>query len=452
MNALSARQRIDIERHALQTINDFESDTAEILGAPPPSSAKTTVGVLAAMVILAIVLASVVHLDRIVVARGRVMARAPTIIVQPLDTSIVRSLEARPGQIVNRGEILATLDPTFSAAEVGRLEEEVASLSAHVARLEAESTERPYTPDGSGVYSELQFSIWRARQAEYNSKLLNYEQRLQSVETTLAKAKSDLSHYKSRLKLSNEIEGMRRTLENNQTGSRLNSLLATDTRVEISRQVEGAENAKNTASHDMQALAAERQAFIQLWHSDTVKELVARRVDLNRAEEDLSKAKKRQSLVELRAVDDAVVLEVAPVSVGSVIRSGDMIYSLVPLNSPLEVEGDISGSDQGFVKVGDEVKIKFDAYRFTEHGTALGRVRTISEDSFARKEDNTVSQPRFYKARIELTDVALRDVPSDFRLIPGMPLQADIVVGSRTIMSYLFGTVVRNVSEGMQEP
>jgi hemolysin D len=452
MNAMFSSRRIETDRHAQQTINDFESDTAEITGAPPPTSARMTVVVLAFMVVSAIVLASVVRLDRIVMAKGRVVARAPTIVVQPLDTSIVRSLEVRTGQIVKRGEILATLDPTFSAAEVSRLEEEVSSLAAQAARLEADASGRPYVPDGKGIYGDLQFSIWQARQAEYKSKQLYYQQRLESFKALLSRTRDDLSHYKSRLNLSKEIEGMRRTLEDNKTGSRLNSLQAADIRMEMSRQVDATENAKNTASHDMQALEAEREAFTQQWQSETIKDLVARRVDLNRAEEELSKARKRRSLVELRAVDDAVVLEVAAVSVGSVVQSGDKIYSLVPLNSPLEVEGDINGADQGFVKVGDEVKIKFDAYRFTEHGSAKGKVRTISEDSFTRKDDSAVSQQRFYKARIEMTEVALRDVSSDFRLIPGMPLQADIVVGSRTIINYLFGRVMKNFSEGMQEP
>lgn len=452
MIAMFLRRRIATDRHAQQTVNDFESDTAEITGAPPPSAAKMTVAVLAGMIVLMIVLASVVRLDRIVVAKGRVVARAPTMLVQPLETSIIRSLDVRPGQVVTRGQVLATLDPTFSAAEVSRLEQEAASLSSEVARLDAEASGRPYTPDKSGAYGELQFSIWRARQSEYNSKLLNFQQRLESAKAALARAQDDSAHYKSRLKLSSEIENMRRTLESNQTGSRLNSLLATDSRVEIARQLNAAQNSIDTANHDMQAMEAERETFIQQWHSETVKNLVARRVELNRAVEELSKARKRQSLVELHAVDDAVVLEAASVSVGSIVQSGEKIYTLVPLNSPLEVEGDISGADQGFVKVGDEVKLKLEAYRFTEYGTAKGKVRTISEDSFTRKDDSTIAPQRFYKARIEITEVELRDVPSDFRLVPGMPLQADIVVGSRTIMSYLFGRVARNLAEGMREP
>jgi multidrug efflux pump subunit AcrA (membrane-fusion protein) len=104
------------------------------------------------------------------------------------------------------------------------------------------------------------------------------------------------------------------------------------------------------------------------------------------------------------------------------------------------------------VKPGDEAKLKLDAYRFTEYGMAEGRVRSISGDSFNKLDDGTPSGARYYKARIEITAINLRNVPKDLTLLPGMPLQADIVVGERTIMQYMLGRVIRNASEGMREP
>ncbi len=455
MSALSLPRRRaadrPTDRHAERTINDFQSETAEITGAPDPIQARLTVFLLAGMVVLAVSLASVVSLERIVMTPGKIIAKSPTILVQPLETSIIRSLEVREGQIVRQGQILATLDPTFSAADAARLEREAASLTAEVARLEAETAGRPFQPQDEEPYSVLQSAIWRARQAEHQSKVANFDQRLAMARAAITRAEEQVRHYRSRLTLSTEVEKMRHTLERNQTGSRLNSLLATDSRVEISRSLTDAETAIVTASHDRRALEADRDAFLQKWRSDIVQELVARRVELDRVREDLAKAHKRRDLVELRAVEDAVVLEVAPVSVGAVVPSAEKILTLVPLGSALEVEVDLDATDQGFVKVGDTVKVKFAAYPYTRHGAAMGVVRTISEDSFAQRDHGPASQ-RFYKARIELTEVALRGVPADFRLIPGMPLTADIVVGERTIISYLVERAVRNLSEGMREP
>ena len=134
------------------------------------------------------------------------------------------------------------------------------------------------------------------------------------------------------------------------------------------------------------------------------------------------------------------------------VEQAQPIYTLMPLNAKLEVEAEIAGIDQGFVKPGDQVQVKLDAYRYVEHGMARGVVKTISEDSFTRREDQSQAPRPFFRARIELTEVKLRDVPSDFRLVPGMPLTSDIVVGERTIMAYLVEKALKNGSEGMREP
>ncbi|NUB05079.1 HlyD family type I secretion periplasmic adaptor subunit [Azospirillum sp. Vi22] len=452
MTALLLRRPQTLDRAAEQAINDFQGETAEITGQPEPSTARSVVWTLAVMVVLFIILASVTTLDRVVTASGRIISQEPTIVVQPLEISLIRSLNVRAGQTVRQGDVLATLDATFSAADVAQLERQVAKLSAEIERMNAEAANAPYTVAGKDPDKLLQESIWRYRQAEYAAKLANFDQRMATLQATIKNNQTDAEHYRSRLKIVGEIETMRRTLEKNQTGSRLNSLIASDTRVETERNLSNSESTIRTASHELEALRAEREVYIQQWRSTLLTDLSTRQVDLERAREELSKAQKRRDLVELRAVEDAVVLEVGKYSVGSVVEQAQPIYTLVPLRSKLEVEVEIAGMDQGFVKPGDEVQVKFEAYRYVKHGMAKGVVRTISEDSFTKREDQSQVARPFYRARIELTDVKLRDVPADFRLVPGMPLTADIVVGERTIISYLVEGALKNSLEGMREP
>lgn len=453
MTALTLRRPRSLERHAEQTIIDFQGETAEITGRREPLGARVVVWTLVAMVVLAVVLAATIRLERVVSAGGRIVARSPTLIVQPLETSIIRSINVTVGQTVRRGDLLATLDPTFSSADVAQLERQASSLAAEIARLEAEIAARPFVaPDDAGPDATLQASVWRARQAERTAKLANFDQRIASVEATINRSRDDAEHYRSRLKLLSEIERMRQALERNQTGSRLNSLVASDTRVEVERNLGLSESTVRTASHELEAVRAEREVFVQQWRSALLTDLAARRVELERLNEELSKAQKRFDLVELRAVDDAVVLEVGRFSVGSVVETAKPIFSLVPLGTTLEVEAEIAAADQGFVKIGDTVQIKFDAYRFIRHGMARGTVRTISEDSFTRNESESAARAPYFRSRIALTEVALRDVPEDFRLVPGMTLMADIVVGERTILSYLLEGALRSMAEGAREP
>ncbi|MDQ2102093.1 HlyD family type I secretion periplasmic adaptor subunit [Azospirillum isscasi] len=452
MTALLLRRPQLPDLAAEQAINDFQGETAEITGAPEPFKARLAVWALAAMVVLFIVLASVMKLDRVVSATGRVVSQSPTIVVQPLEISIIRSLNVRAGQTVRRGDVLATLDPTFSAADVAQLERQASKFAAEIARLGAEAEGVPFKVASKDQDMILQESIWQYRQAEYAAKLANFDQRMATLQSTIKSSRADADHYRSRLKIVGEIEEMRRTLEKNQTGSRLNSLVASDTRVETERNLGLSENAIRTSTHDLEALRAEREVYIQQWRSTVLTDLSARQVDLERVREELSKAQKRRDLVELRAVEDAVVLEVGKYSVGSVVESAQPIYTLMPLNAKLEVEAEIAGIDQGFVKPGDSVQVKLDAYRFIEHGMAKGVVRTISEDSFTRREDQSQAPRPFFRAKIELIEVNLRDVPSDFRLVPGMPLMADIVVGNRTIIAYLVEGALKSRAEGMREP
>ena len=111
----------------------------------------------------------------------------------------------------------------------------------------------------------------------------------------------------------------------------------------------------------------------------------------------------------------------------------------------------IDARDIGFLRVGDKARVKFDAYRFTSHGTAEAVIETLSEGSFTTDENGQVKPP-FFKARIKITKVNLHNVPAGFRVVPGMTLQADFLVGHRTILSYLLEGALRTGSEAMREP
>ncbi len=108
----------------------------------------------------------------------------------------------------------------------------------------------------------------------------------------------------------------------------------------------------------------------------------------------------------------------------------------------MEAEIDVATSDVGFISVGDRVQVKLDAYSYILYGMAKGVVKSISEGSFSVDANNTPVAP-YFKVRVKITKLQLHDVQKDFRLIPGMTLAGDIMVGRRTIMSYLTETLMR---------
>jgi HlyD family secretion protein len=446
----------------LPAILEFESPSAAITATPVPVSARNIVWVVGSMFAVAAVAMALIPVDRVVTAQGKVVSQSPTLVVQPLEAAIVRSIEVRDGESVRAGQVLARLDPTFAAADVGALAAQVSSLQAQVSRLQAEAAGRPFTYSGLDPNLSLQAAIFGQRQAEYNFKLENYTQKVNGLASAIARSNSDAAGYRSRLQVATNVEQMRRELERMQVGSKLNTLAAMDTRAEMERNLHSAEETGAAAQRDLAAMVADRDGYVQNWHAEVSEKLSDATSKLSDARESLNKAQLRRQLVELRADRDATVLTVARVSVGSVLQSGQQFITLVPADAPLEVEANISGRDDGFVHVGDPVAVKFDTFPFTQYGLAHGTVRTISADSFTGQDEQRNptgavpvsgnSNEPFYRARVAIDSVALHDTPAGFRIMPGMPVTADVKVGKRTVMSYLMGRVLPVASEGMREP
>lgn len=440
-----------------RTIDEFQLDTTEIDTRPEPMAARATLLLMAAAMIVAVLWASFAHIDRVVSARGKVVSTAANIVVQPLEAAIIRSIDVKVGDVVKAGAVLAKLDPTFAQADLEQIEARIASLDAVIGRLEAEQHDRPYEAQAvegnRSDYGMLQSAIWNERRTEFAAQMRLFDQRLARATASLLAREQERGFLSSRLKILREVEAMRVELESAKTGSRLNSLIARDGRIEVERNLTRAETGMIEVRHEIDGIKAERDVYRRQWESKVVEELVTRRNERDGLIEQLAKARRRQEMVQLTTPVDAVVLEVAPRSVGSIIQDAEALFRLVPLDAPLEIEAQIDAREIGRVVVGDPVQIKIDAYTYQEHGTAKGVVRVLSSDAFVESRPvQDTPTGAYYKARIALSEVNLRNVPNNFSLLPGLPLSAEIKVGDRSIMSYFLRPILRGLNESMREP
>ena len=436
----------------------FQSETAEIIEAPEPFGVRATLYVVGAFFVAAILVALFTRLDRVVTSNsGNIVTTQPTVVLQALDPSLIKTIEVREGQRVAAGDVLATLDPTFAAADVGALKQQIASLDAQIARCEAELAKRPYDPPAApdpttDRYVQLQKSYYLLRKAQREDQIRSYDEQIAQVTATIAKLQNNQARYSDRARLAKEVEAMRATLAAAQVGSRLNLLAATDQKTELLRNLEYDRNSLVESQHQLKATAATRNGFIQQWLGEASKEQVTARNQRDVAVHQLEKATKHKDLVRLVAAEDSVVLKMAKLSVGSVLKEGDPLIYLAPLRSAVEAEVHISPRDVGFIRVDDPVRIKLDAFNFIEHGMAEGTVRWISEGAFTVHEDSGAPAEPYYKVRVALTDVDLHNVPEGFRLIPGMTLTADVHIGTRSVLMYIVNGAVKGMNEGMREP
>jgi hemolysin D len=446
----------------LPVILEYQSPSTAIINLPMPRIARGFTLTLSSMIAVLCVVTGVIQVDRVVSAPGIVVAKASNIVVQPLDTAIVRSIDVQPGDVVHAGQVLARLDPTFATADMGALVAQVSTLQAQVSRMQAEMENRPFTYSGTDPNMAFQASIFGQRQAEFNYKLENYQQKVDSLSAAIARTNADIINYGDRLTYAKTLEQMRKDLERLNVGSKINTLSAMDTRAEMQDYLDNARQQQLGAQRDLAAMIAERNGFIQNWHNDIGEKLTDALSKLSDARESLAKAQLHRQLVELRAEQDGTVMSIANLSVGSVLNPGQEFITLVPTNAPLEIEANIAGSDDGHVSVGDPVDIKFDTFQYSRYGLAHGVVRLVSPTSVSSQDEQrnptgAVPMPQqtsgvWYRSRITLDRIDLHNTPANFHLTPGMPVTADIRVGKQTVLRYMLGRMIPLAQEGMREP
>jgi HlyD family type I secretion membrane fusion protein len=434
-------------------ISAFESETQAVFVRTAPYSEHAILHVLTGLIILVIVLMAVVKIDMVVAGTGQIMPTRGQLFVQPLDRSIVRSLNVHTGDIVKAGQALAELDPTFAKADVDQYTQHLALDTALVSRLEAELAGRPYVA-GPTKPEQLQFSIWQTRQKQFSATVANFDEMIKSTEALIVKEKQDIAYYSQHSSIATKVEGMETTLANSGNGSTLKKLNAQDTRVEQDRLLEETKNALAGSLHDLESLHAQRLTAIDAWNADIGMQLSTARDDMSQTMQSLNKATKTAEMIVLTAPEDAIVLNIGSVSNGTVIDPATQttpLFTLVPLSGPIEAEVDIQSSDIGFPRVGDPVHVKLDAYPFIRYGLLDGTVTNIGGGAFTLDINQQPTTP-YFKARVRIDKSELHDVPKDFRVIPGMTLSGDVLVGKRTILSYLVEGALRTSSEAMREP
>jgi HlyD family secretion protein len=447
----------------MPSLLEFYSPTAAVIAETPRGAARYVVWSILAMVACLGTAMAVVPIDKVVTAQGRVVATDSSIVVQPLEISIVRSINVHEGQVVHAGDILAKLDPTFSQSDKTSMTLQVESFSAEVDRLKAEAAGLDYKPPVATQASMVQQAIFAQRREERLLKHENYQQKIAALQAALVKAAGDIQSYGERVQVAGTVEQKRRELEKLGWGSQLNRLQAQDQSLEMKRNLENAQQVARSAASDLAAMKAESAGEDRDWQTKISQDLNDATRKLIDAQANAEKANLRNKLVELRASADATVLTMAPVSVGSVMQAGEKFITLVPLDAPMELETALTGSESGFVHIGDPVTIKFDTFPFTQYGGATGKVTRISPDSFTNQTDDrtragvaatTQASPAnsYYRMNVSLDNIDLHDTPKGFHVTPGMPINADVMVGKRTMLTYIMSRVVPVFMDGMREP
>jgi HlyD family secretion protein len=432
---------------------EYLPDADEIERSPVPRFAQWTLHVLILALVVFMVWACVSELDEVVTAQGRLTSPLPNVVVQPLETSIVQSVDVRIGQVVKKGQQLATLDSTFAQADQSQLQIRLDSLVTQIQGLEAElsgaspAISTPESPD-----QKLQADLLSERRANYRAQQTRLAENASKLRVELSANRNDQRLVMARLKSVKEVESMQEKMVAQKYGAPLQLIEAQQRTKEVERELEQVTSREDGLRRDLAALDAERQGFEKNWRQKAMEEMLSVTRERDAILQQLEKADRRSKMVTLTAPVDAVVLEIAKLSPGSIVQGAETFFTLVPLDTKLEAEVQITSMDVGYIKPGALVHLKLDAFPFQRHGMLEGKVRTLSEDAFKKDSNAKGALDAYYVSRIEITKSELTNMIDASRLLPGMTLNAEIVVGKHSIISYLAWPLTKGLNEAVREP
>lgn len=423
----------------------FQADLDRLVAEPAPLLLRLWPALGVGLILALTVAAGLVRLDVVVTASGRLAADAPPAILAPMSRAVLRALLVRPGDRVEKGQLLARLDPTLPEADRAALLAQRDTLMAEAARLEADLSGQALRPVSAEQALQVEVQAERAGLiAAQRAQLL--AARAAAVDA-LAAEDHAAAGLDERLAIAREVEAMRVKLAATQVGSRLAALEAELARIDA----EAALNQHRARKQDLAARLAGAEAALTAFDSDRrradLEALAALRPQIADLNEALAKANRLAALSDLVAPGPGVVISVATGGAGSTLAEGTPVVVLVPSDVPLVAEISIRSADAGLVAPGDAVDLKIDAFAWRRHGALTGQLIDVSSASFT-PEGASAAQ---HAGRVTLAG-QLHDLPPGTGLLPGMTLEADVKTGTRSVLDYFLDPLLRGLNEALREP
>ena len=442
------------KQHGRPGDEGFRDDFTEVDELRLPFWARSTLYLLTTVFIILVAWACIAKIDKIVRAPGKFVSTGHEIVIRPLVDSIVSSIDVHLGQVVHKGQKILTLDPTFAQSDLDQVKIKIEAAKAIIYRANCELNHETFTvpeDDQNGTYL-LQYNIYKQRTSEFKAKVQSYQSQILSAGESSRSAAAQLKEVQNQIEYAEQITQMRQEVYQKGYDTKLNLLQAENDYSRYKNQAASLQNSIAASNLKIKELKSEKNAYIDNWNKELSTEVAKYKNELDTYLEQQSKAARLSQLVDVTAHRESVVLEVGRISVGSVAKTGEALMTLVPLNEPIEAQVHISPRDVGFIRSGDACKIKIDAFPFQKHGVLQGSLNSISEDTIIDKTSSRTKEGAYYLGRVSLSSTRLENVPKDTRLMPGMSLSTEIVVGHRTVISYLLYPMISMFDESIREP
>lgn len=341
---------------------------------------------------------------------GKVIPSSREQVIQTLEGGIVAEMNVAEGDMVQRGQVLAQLDPTKSQSSVGESRAKYLAARASVARLRAEVAGKPLVfPEDLKQSPEL----IEAETALYQTRRRGLEQTLAGIQDSLALVRSELKITENLAKMgaSSRVEVIRLNRQRSEL-----ELKATEAR---SDYLVRAREELAKASAEADSLAA-----VMRGRNDSLTRLT------------------------LRSPVRGIVKDIEVTTLGGVVQPGGQVMKIVPMDERLLIETRIAPRDIAFIHPDQAAKVKISAYDYSVFGSLDGKVVGISPDTL---QDEVKPEIYYYRVFIRTERDSLQNkAGKHFAIVPGMIATVDIRTGEKTILDYLIKPLNR-AKEALRE-
>lgn len=459
---MTSQQRVKLVWERLRTRwqqvpsheREFLPAELEILETPASPAGRKVALLIMALFVMALVWSIMGRVDMNAVAQGKVVPLGGTQSIQPFEIGIVRKILVDDGQQVKKGDLLVVLDSVEEHVDLMQLERQLTTaqldagqLQAFLATLEGHASASAWEAGtGNAVQVERARSLLASRQSIYRAKVASVAAQRAEDDAMLAASASEIERLKVRREVLASKESALRTLLEHNGVARLKWLEA---------EQELAEN-DQTLNAERQRSRQHRATLLRLgedlnqaraeFRREALTELTKANDQIREAQLSIDRYRQREQYRFLRAPVDGTVQQRAIHTVGGVVQPAQTLMVVVPHDVPMAVEAKVLNQDAGFVKPGQAVTLKIEAYSYTKYGTLTGTVEHVSQDAVNDEKLGPV-----YMARIRLPRDSVSHSGRTLHIQTGMAVTAEIKTDERRVIDYLLSPIKEVTSESFGE-
>lgn len=427
------------------------SETVQIEEELLPTFVRPMLGVVMMAILAFLLWAGLTHIREIALAPGEIIPVSKIKVVQHLDGGVVAEIPIEERMQVQEGQVLLRIDGTQALAELHQMEARRVALQLRAERLSAFAEGRkPNFAPLAGTFSDLQADqeqILQTHVAARNSTLSILDHQIDQRTRRLAQQERSLRAAQEQLQLTDELSHMREDLAARRLVNRTVLLETRRARVTAEGEVARLTEEINVNRQELAEVRSRRiDTFNQLGR-EALNEMGTVRAEMAEVDEAILRLQARVDRLVVRSPQRGLIQDLKVQTIGQVIQPGALLMQIVPDDAPLEAEIRIAPRDIGHVRVGHNVNLRVSSFEYTRFGYATGSLKRISASSVMDPQTN---KP-YYRAWVTLSNPYVGNRPGQYMLQPGMSLEADIMTGEKTLLTYLFKPIADALQRAFHE-